>query len=310
MNRAIHRRELFSLFLLGICLWIPAILLAQTSPQESTDTPQAGQKIAFLGDSITFFGCSKPSGYVRLVEAAMAQQGRKIEVIPAGWCGDTSKNMLDRLDKDVLSKKPDWMALSCGVNDVWKAPWGPSPEDYKKNVLSMVDQAQAAGIKVILLTPTMIMEDPANDFNKKLATYIDILHSIAQEKHLLVAELNAGMQTALAKQHADAPQAKGNLLTIDGVHMNGLGDQIMAIGVLKAFGLTDAQVAEAREKWMDMPNTMEISGKAAVTMREYFHLQSLATSQNHSIEDLESDLLKKNQSALLNASTNAEPANP
>ncbi len=27
--------------------------------------------------------------------------------------------MLARLDEAVISKKPQWMTLSCGVNDVW-----------------------------------------------------------------------------------------------------------------------------------------------------------------------------------------------
>lgn len=27
--------------------------------------------------------------------------------------------MLARLDASVISKDPDWMLLSCGVNDVW-----------------------------------------------------------------------------------------------------------------------------------------------------------------------------------------------
>jgi hypothetical protein len=27
--------------------------------------------------------------------------------------------LLARLDAEVISKKPQWMTLSCGVNDVW-----------------------------------------------------------------------------------------------------------------------------------------------------------------------------------------------
>ena len=44
--------------------------------------------------------------------------------MPAGISGHKSDQMLARLDKDVLSKKPQWMTLSCGVNDVWHGPRG------------------------------------------------------------------------------------------------------------------------------------------------------------------------------------------
>ena len=38
-----------------------------------------------------------------------------------------------------------------------------------------------------------------------------------------------------------AGQAKNNLLTYDGVHMKTEGNEVMATGVLKAFGLNDAE---------------------------------------------------------------------
>jgi len=90
-------------------------------------------------------------------------------VIPAGVGGNTSRDMLARLDKDVLSKKPDWMTLSCGVNDVWHGANGGVPLDqYQQNITSIVDQATAAGIKVVILTSTMITEDEATANNQQL----------------------------------------------------------------------------------------------------------------------------------------------
>lgn len=51
------------------------------------------------------------------------------------------------------------------------------------------------------------------------------------------------MQAAIAKA---GPDKKGNLLTGDGVHMNPAGDVMMATGVLKAFGVSDEQIAKAK----------------------------------------------------------------
>src|SRR4051812_47122584 len=93
-----------------------------------------GDTIAFLGDSITAQGANSPSGYVRLVASGLAAHGIEITVIPAGVSGNKSDQMLARLEKDVLSKKPTWMTLSCGVNDVWHGANGIPLETYKKNI--------------------------------------------------------------------------------------------------------------------------------------------------------------------------------
>ena len=42
----------------------------------------------------------------------------------------------------------------------------------------------------------------------------------------------------------------------------------MAAGVLKAFGLTDAQIAAAKEKWLNRPNGAPVEANAGVTVRQ------------------------------------------
>jgi lysophospholipase L1-like esterase len=157
--------------------------------------------------------------------------------------------MLARLDKDVISKKPEWMTLSCGVNDVWHGARGVPLEDYKKNITEIVDKCQAANIKVMILTSTMIKEDQSNPENQKLEGYNAFLRELAGQKKCLLADLNADMQAALKA----APEHKGNYLTRDGVHMNPLGNQMMATGVLKGFGLSEDQLMKAKEAWAAEP---------------------------------------------------------
>src|SRR5258707_6468711 len=103
--------------------------------------------------------------------AGLAANGFEATPIPAGISGHKSNQMLERLDRDVISKKPNWMTLSCGVNDVWHGANGVPLAEYKKNITQIVDKAQAAGTKVMILTATVIGEDLKNDNNKKLADY-------------------------------------------------------------------------------------------------------------------------------------------
>jgi lysophospholipase L1-like esterase len=179
---------------------------------------KSGDKIAFLGDSITEAGQRGPSGYARRVESGLQANGIKITVIGAGVSGHKSNQMLERLDRDVISKRPEWMTLSCGVNDVWHGANGVPLPAYKKNITEIIDKAQAAGIKVMILTATVIGEELNNDNNKKLADYNAFLRTLAVEKKCALADLNADMQAALK-----APKHSGNRLNSDGVHMNPLG---------------------------------------------------------------------------------------
>jgi lysophospholipase L1-like esterase len=229
---------------------------------------KAGDKIAFLGDSITAAG-KRRMGYCQLVLMALKDQGITTTGVFAGISGHKSNQMLGRLDKDVISKKPQWMTLSCGVNDVWhfklrlgkRTFKGVSLEDYKKNITAIIEKAQAAGIKVMVLTSTMIGEDSSNELNKMLIPYNEFLIKIAQEKKCLLADLNKDMQAALKKipnvkgkpKMFGDPQYKGafkNKLTSDGCHMNALGNMMMAKGILRAFGLSEEKILAVEKSWL------------------------------------------------------------
>lgn len=228
---------------------VAAMVVGSTLARAAELPVKDGQKIAFMGDSITAQG-AKPGGYVSLTIKGLEANGIKTTAIPAGISGHKSNQMLARLEKDVLSKKPDWMTLSCGVNDVWHGARGVSLEDYKVNITKIVEQCQAAGVKVMILTATMIKEDQANELNQKLVPYNAFLKTLAADKKCLLADLNADMQAAIAKA---GPDKKGNLLTRDGVHMNPAGNEMMALGVLKAFGLREDQLEKAKKCWAETP---------------------------------------------------------
>ena len=257
-----------------------------------------GQKIAFLGDSITQFGNNTPAGYVRLVISGLEANGINTTYIPAGISGQKSNDMLGRVGRDVINKKPDWMTLSCGVNDVWHGAKGVPLDDYKKNMTAIVDKAQAAGIKVMILTSTMIREDATNGENQRLVVYNDFLRALAKEKSCLLADLNADMQAAVHAAGGGKP-GDPNVLTADGVHMALPGNLMMATGVLRSFGLNPAQLQKSQDFWTDMPNACETSPKFSITIRQYNQLKALAATQNRSVNDLINDTYRKSVESLL-----------
>lgn len=238
-----------------------------------------GAKVAFLGDSITQQGQRREAGYVNLVIGVLAQNKIKIVPIKAGVSGHKSDQMLARLDKDVISKKADFLFVSCGVNDVWHGKRGIPLDQYKKNITLLVEKAQKAGIKVCIMTATMIKEDAQNALNKQLAAYNAFLRQLAAEKKCLLADTNAAMQDQLAALKKKYPNAKGELLTSDGVHMAPAGDMMMARCLLKAVGLSDAQIDFAK-----LPCKAEITLKVPVSF--YQELYGTTLQKGKGVKDV------------------------
>ncbi len=279
---------------------VGAGLILTVSALAQGSAVKTGEKIAFLGDSITQQGADGPGGYVRLVISGLEANGVKAEAIPAGISGNKSNQMLERLERAVLSKKPAWMTLSCGVNDVWHGEKGIPLDQYQQNITKIVDRCQAAGVKVMLLTSTMIREDQGNEFNQKLVAYNAFLRALAVEKKCLLADLNAEMQVTLAQAKKTQPRpANGNYLTADGVHMNPAGNQMMALGVLRGFGLGETQLAKTREYWLDLPGTCELAAKAKLTQRQYQQLSALAAQKKCSVDSLVGEALNQSVAVLL-----------
>ncbi|MCY2931877.1 MAG: family 20 glycosylhydrolase [Planctomycetota bacterium] len=231
-----------------------------------------GQTVAFLGDSITEFGAATPEGYVRLVARGLEANGVRIQVVGGGVQRHTSNDMLARLERDVLSKKPHWMTLSCGVNDTWL---GVSLDTYKKNITAIVDRCQGAGVKVVILTATMVGKDPANENNQKVLLQNEFLRGLAKERKYPLADLHTDMLALLKKAPADPAEGAGNSLTTDGVHMNAAGNRMMAMGVLRAFGLNEEQLWKAQAAWSGQsprpaaPNAAALEDKSDLPLIPY-----------------------------------------
>ena len=245
------------------CASLVAAVLVLGSLSSFADVQvKQGDKVAFLGDSITQNGNNSAGGYLHLVANGLKAAGVNIVVIPAGISGHKSDQMLARVDADVLSKKPQWMLLSCGVNDVWHGARGVPLEAYKTNITAIVRKAQDAGVKVMILTATMIREDQQTPENQKLIAYNDFLRVLAKEKGCLLADLNRDMQAVVIEA-----KKTGERITTDGVHMAFGGNKMMAKGILRAFGVEEAKLVEIVAAWDDLPGTAAIP--VPLSQKEY-----------------------------------------
>jgi lysophospholipase L1-like esterase len=228
------------------------VMLATLSVHAAVVT-KTGEKVAFLGDSITAQGWTSPHGYVRLVVAGLECNGVKIVPIPAGVGGHMSSHMLARLQRDVLDKKPDWVTISCGMNDVLRL----SLDEFRTNMTAIVEQCQKVDIKVVLFTSTT--------GRQHLEEFSAALRALAKEKKCLLVDLYpVFVETGKTSDPLHS-------LTYDGVHMNPEGNILMARTVLKGLGCTEPQIAKAQETWLDLSNAGDISARVDVELnKKYF----------------------------------------
>jgi lysophospholipase L1-like esterase len=201
---------------------------------------KSGDKVIFLGDSITAGG-TWPGGYITLTALGLKAAGIDIKASNAGVGGNRSREMLARLDRDVLNYKPNWVLVSCGVNDSNTGEYGVPADEYRDNVAKIVERSQAAGAKVMVLTNTVGRED-----------FSQIMRDVVKEKKCVLADLRVPYQ----KASNDNPWAQ---MANDGVHPNARGYMVMSMCILRAFGLDDGQMAKAEKALLDQPNTFEFS---------------------------------------------------
>jgi len=190
------------------------------------------------------------------------------DAIPAGMRGGISGTLLAALDSKVLSKKPRWMTLSCGTDEIWSQ--SPDPDDhdadaapvatgetslesFKKNISQIVDRALAAGIQVVILTVAGKGDDPACPENLKLAPYNDFRRTIAGENHLRLVDLNGLFQERVkaekARQTGDGTKSCSTLRGPDGLHLRFGGNIVIATGILQPFGLNAEEMKKAQAVW-------------------------------------------------------------
>ena len=187
-------------------------------------------RIIFLGDSITAAGDRRETGYVQLVRNSLTKSIPGIEVIGAGISGHKVPNLIARLQKDVIDKKPTAVVVYIGINDVWHSEngKGTSKDDFKNGLMEIVNDIRKADSKVLLCTASVIGEktNGSNPLDAMLEEYCEISRSVAAEMNVPVIDLRREFMEYLKKNNPE--NNRKNILTSDGVHLNQRGDRFVA----------------------------------------------------------------------------------
>jgi len=233
---------------------LAALVLTTVTPIMAADTGAAagaaalkkGDRIVFLGDSITAGG-GGATGYITFIKSALEANAKDLGVktLNAGISGNKVPDLQRRLEKDVLSKDPTIVFIYIGINDVWH--WkkqadgsmaGGTPKDaYEAGLKDIIGKIKEAGARVILCTPGTIGEkaDGSNERDPMLEEYAAISRGVAKDYGVELLDLRkAFIDYEKANNKGNQPNG---ILTGDGVHLNKEGNKLVAEAMLKVLGV-------------------------------------------------------------------------
>lgn len=207
-----------------ILLGLLGPLLADPSPTRAADRPR---KVVCLGDSVTgvYYHTGSRRAYSDMLQIALRRiepEGEAV-VINAGISGNTTRDGLTRLERDVLVHKPTHVTVMFGLNDVTRVPL----EEYRKNLSAIVDRCQAAGAEVILCTPNNVIETRDRPI-AKLEVYCGVVRDVAKARGLRLCDVYAEMEAFRKKDHA-----AWRLVLSDEIHPNMDGHKRMASAIAR-----------------------------------------------------------------------------
>jgi lysophospholipase L1-like esterase len=203
----------------------------------------AHDRILFTGDSITDCGRDRAnaeslgSGYASLTAAHLQARlaAPSLKIWNRGISGNRVRDLLGRVEADLLALKPTVVSILIGINDTWRRyDSGDATDaalferDYRAFLEIITKQAKA---RVVLLEP-FLLHVPADRFawREDLNPKIDVTRQLALEFGAELLPLDGLFAQA-------ATQAPPEFWAGDGVHPSAAGHALIAETWLENAGL-------------------------------------------------------------------------
>ncbi len=205
-----------------------------------------GDRVVFAGDSVTDMGSVNPvgeglfdnvgNGYVREIENLLVAwyPELNIRITNSGISGNTSRDLLERFDRDVVELKPDWVSICIGINDVWRqfdVPAMPDravlPDEYEANLEEMILKVKKNVKGIFILSPYYIESNRQDFMRKRMDEYVAICKKLAEKYDLRFVDFQKVFEDFCKIQHSSR-------LAWDRVHPNRMGAMLQAKEFLKS----------------------------------------------------------------------------
>src|ERR1017187_1292159 len=212
-----------------------------------------GDTVVFLGDSIT---AAREYGEIIEDYTLLRFPQWKVKFINAGKGGETAKQSLAHLDKDVFGRGATVVTVAYGINDIG---WGfkadeAHKQEYLEAIGEIADRCKKHGVRLFICSAAITSEDPDKAAQGFLQKMCDEGLTIAKAKGAGTIDVQRSMREiqrrVLAANATKPDNEKQQMHVADGVHLNDLGQMAMAFGMLKGLD-APARVSAAT---IDAPN--------------------------------------------------------
>ena len=202
-------------------------------------------RVVFAGDSVTDMQSCQPVGeglfenlgrsYVRVRENYLVSgyPELNIRVTNSGTSGNTSRELLERFDRDVVDLNPDWVSICIGINDVWRQFDTPAmldaqvqPDEYEKNVEEMILKVKDKVKGVFILSPYYIEANRADFMRARMDQYGAICKKLSDKYGCRFVDFQKMYEDFCKIRHSSC-------IAWDRVHPNQMGATMMAKEFLK-----------------------------------------------------------------------------
>jgi lysophospholipase L1-like esterase len=204
---------------------------------------QSGEKMLFIGDSITDCGrrddfAPLGNGYVSMfTELATAKHPeRDIEWANMGIGGNRTTHLKERWQTDVIDEKPDRLSIKIGINDLSSTRRGDPdsvPSDqFETNYGNILDRTREAlgDIPIVLITPFYMSTDREDEVEDvmldMIPTYIGIVEKMSREYGTLLLNLHDVFKEQLRHRPAST-------FCAEPVHPNHVGHMVIASALME-----------------------------------------------------------------------------
>lgn len=152
--------------------------------------------------------------------------------VNSGIGGHTSDELLARFDRDVASFRPDLTIITVGGNDA-KPERTQGDQVFHHNLVELVDRCRTIDSDVLLQTYYACdIELMAPAYGQNFLRTMDIIREVAAETGTQLMDHLVRWEPLRLR----APEIY-RLLKVDAMHVNELGNQILGLDLLRAFGL-------------------------------------------------------------------------
>ncbi|MGB0184858.1 MAG: SGNH/GDSL hydrolase family protein, partial [Opitutales bacterium] len=210
---------------------------------------QSGDRVCFIGDSITHGGSYHSNVYLYYLTRF---PDREFRVWNKGISGNQASHVLQRFDSDIANEAPTVSTLMLGMNDIGRWLYGADKTDatsleqqaaqlnaYYANMEKVVAQLDAIGSEVVFITPSIYDQtaelERANNYgaNDALGQCADFIKEAATERGQAYVDFYHAMLRINADLQRENPSA--TIVGKDRVHPDwDPGHFIMAYQFLKA----------------------------------------------------------------------------